>query len=107
MNGHFFTDMVILKKLLMPGKTFRSVLLNGYSVEVYNVSEPFSPQRELNLYLGDEKLKEALTIVDVKDNEIALYFEEERLVNFLKTRKVCLLEVVCTPKTGMTKYTGF
>lgn len=44
-------------------------------VKVYNLADRFTPQGDLNLYLADEKLKNMLHVIEVKDNEIALRFE--------------------------------
>ena len=49
----------------------------------YNRAKPFYPTIELNLLLKDEKLKELLTVVEVKDSEIALQYENGNFKNIL------------------------
>jgi regulator of protease activity HflC (stomatin/prohibitin superfamily) len=44
-------------------------------VYVYDMSKPFHPSIELNILLKDEQLAGMLTVVEVKDNEIALQYE--------------------------------
>ncbi len=45
------------------------------TVQVYNQALPFYPEQELSLLLKDESLRDALIVVEVSDNEIALRFE--------------------------------
>jgi regulator of protease activity HflC (stomatin/prohibitin superfamily) len=45
------------------------------AVEVYDVTKPFTPAYELNILLQDTQLAEALHVIQVKDNEIALLYE--------------------------------
>jgi regulator of protease activity HflC (stomatin/prohibitin superfamily) len=49
----------------------------------YNMSKPFSPSVELNILLRDEQLAGYLTIVEVKDNEIVLQYENGNFKNVL------------------------
>ncbi|OQX81852.1 MAG: peptidase [Bacteroidetes bacterium 4484_249] len=68
------------KKLLTEGiywLPFSSV------VKEYDMSKPFYPAIELNILLKDEKLKELLTVVEVKDNEIVLQYENGNFMNVL------------------------
>ena len=44
-------------------------------VLTYDMSKPFFPPIALDVLMRDEKLKEMLTLVEVKDNEIVLQFE--------------------------------
>ncbi|WP_276132584.1 slipin family protein [Polluticoccus soli] len=44
-------------------------------VIVYDMHRPFAPADDLSIYLNDSLLADALEVVDVKDNEIALKFE--------------------------------
>ena len=44
-------------------------------VYVYDMSKPFHPSIELNILLKDEQLAGMLTVVEVKDNEITLQYE--------------------------------
>ena len=43
--------------------------------EVYDVTKPFTPAYELNILLQDTRLSEALHVIQVKDHEIALLYE--------------------------------
>jgi regulator of protease activity HflC (stomatin/prohibitin superfamily) len=46
-------------------------------VYVYNLMQPFHVPVELNILLQDEALAQMLTVVEVKDNEIALVYQNE------------------------------
>jgi len=52
-------------------------------VKEYDLSKPFFPPLELNVLLRDEKLAEMLTLVEVKDNEIVLQYENGNFKNVL------------------------
>lgn len=43
---------------------------------VYDLTDPFQPSLDLNLFLQDAALAAMLTVVEVKDNEIALQFRD-------------------------------
>ena len=49
----------------------------------YNMSQPFYPSVELNILLKDEKLAAYLTVVEVKDNELVLQYENGNFKNVL------------------------
>ncbi len=68
--------------ILEPGIHIYSFIL-GYTVEVYNINQPFAPGKELNVYLGNRKLVEKLEVIDVRDGEIALHFEDEHFTAVL------------------------
>lgn len=51
---------------------------------VYDVTEPFSPPVELNILLQDEQFANAVEVIEVKDNEIALHFENGLFKNLLQ-----------------------
>ena len=53
------------------------------AVKLYAVTEPFVAPVELNILLKDEALAEALIVVDVKDNEIVLRYENGLLKQVL------------------------
>ncbi|MCG8308100.1 MAG: slipin family protein [Cytophagales bacterium] len=68
--------------LLFRKGDYKRVLTSGVywigpfaKVVLYNRAEPFNPFVELNLLLKDEKLKTLLEVVEIKDNEIALQYE--------------------------------
>jgi regulator of protease activity HflC (stomatin/prohibitin superfamily) len=52
-------------------------------VFVYDVTKPLVPVIELNILLQDEALKDALIVVEVKDNEIVLQYENGLLKQVL------------------------
>lgn len=49
----------------------------------YDMSKPFNPSVELNILLKDENLASHLTVLEVKDNEIALQYENGNFKNVL------------------------
>ncbi len=53
------------------------------NVVVYNMAHAFCPGQDLSIYLEDEQLREALTVVDVADNEIALRYEHKNFKSVL------------------------
>jgi len=54
------------------------------NVLVYDVTQPFTAPCELNILLQDAKLAEVLQVVEVKDNEIALQYENGLLKQVLQ-----------------------
>ncbi|MCD1258029.1 slipin family protein [Paenibacillus athensensis] len=72
-------------KLLAPGRQ-RYLPLRGESVELLNVLRPFSvPGKDLRLFLGDDRLRMELSVVEVADDEYALHFEDGQFVSVLAT----------------------
>ena len=69
-TGLVFKNGVYLR-ILTEGKFW---LRFGEEVKIYNLDLPFTPDIELNILLKDERLAEALYVVEVKDNEIALQY---------------------------------
>lgn len=62
-------------KHLKPGKYFYPFGL--YSVVRMKVDEPFSvPGKPIQLFLKDEELLKELTVVDVKDHELAIHYRD-------------------------------
>jgi hypothetical protein len=70
----------VYQRLLTEGKYWIGLT---EKVEIYDRSQPFTPGIELNLLLQDAKLKEALYVVEVKDNEIVLQYENGLLKQVL------------------------
>lgn len=67
--------------LLFRKGTYQRMLTRGgywlwsdMQVYIYERTQPFTAPVELNILLEDPELKAALTVVDVKDNEIALLY---------------------------------
>ncbi|GGB12974.1 slipin family protein [Puia dinghuensis] len=61
----------VYQRLLREGKYWLSFT---EKVEIYDRTKPFTPALELNLLLKDEQLKDALHLVEVKDNDIVLQY---------------------------------
>jgi SPFH domain / Band 7 family len=68
----------VYKKMLREGTYW---FWSGENVLVYEINRPFIAPFELNILLQDAALAAALHVVEVKDNEIALQYED----GFLKT----------------------
>lgn len=60
------------KRMLSSGKHWLGF---GEQVMIYNMARVFAAPCELNILLKDKAVEDALTVVEVKDNEIALRFE--------------------------------
>jgi len=54
-------------------------------VKIYDRTRPFNPPVVLNILLKDEKLRNELHVVEVKENEIALHYENGLLKEVLTT----------------------
>ncbi|PZR27443.1 MAG: peptidase [Citrobacter freundii] len=54
-------------------------------VRVYDITQPFKPSIELDILLQDKALADILTVVDVKDNEIVLKYQNGLLKEVLTT----------------------
>jgi len=67
------------KRMLKEGNYF----LWNEEVQVYDITKQFIAPVELNILLHDEALKNALHVIEVKDNEIALYYENGLLKQIL------------------------
>ncbi|GAO44529.1 slipin family protein [Flavihumibacter petaseus] len=57
----------------------------GEQVEIYDITKPFTPTVELNVLLQDPLLSAMLQVVEVKDNAIALQYENGLLRKVLTT----------------------
>lgn len=53
------------------------------TVKIYNITQPFIAPVELNILLQDTELTELLHVVEVKDNEIVLHYENGLLKQVL------------------------
>lgn len=66
-----------------------------YSVVVSDVNKVFDAAGEnINLFLEDEELLKELTVLDVQDYEIAIHFEDGKLVDVLKSGKYAFWNVL-------------
>jgi hypothetical protein len=70
----------VYKRMLSEGNYW---LWFDESVHIYDINKPFYAPIELNILLQDAALAEALQVVDVKDNEIALQYENGLLKQVL------------------------
>ncbi|HEY4785598.1 MAG TPA: slipin family protein [Bacteroidales bacterium] len=76
--------------LVFRGDNYKRVITEGAhwlspfeSAIEYDMSRPFHPSVELNILLRDENLASYLTVVEVKDNEIVLQYENGNFKNVL------------------------
>lgn len=53
------------------------------TIKIYNVTQPFNAPVELNILLQDAELADALHVIEVKDNEIVLHYENGLLKQVL------------------------
>lgn len=73
-------------KSLKPGYHFVNWLLR-YSIVIYDINEQFIPGEDLNLFAGDADLVKELEIIDVKDDELVLHFEDDKFFQVLTAGK--------------------
>lgn len=62
----------VYSRLLIPGTYW---LGWNETAKLYDLTQPFVPPCELNILLQDEDLRNALHVMEVKDNEIVLLYE--------------------------------
>lgn len=92
-RGILFKDGNYIK-CLKPGEYFLNPFSN-YRLIKLNVNQPFEVEgKNINIFLDDEQLKEELTIVDLKDYEIAIHFEDGKLVDVLTAGKYAFWNVL-------------
>ena len=73
-RGLLFKDGNYIKTL-KPGK-YLFFWPNKYKVEVLDINNPFKSEKDISVFLDDEELKKELDIIDVKDNEWAIYYQD-------------------------------
>lgn len=74
-------------KCLPPGEHFFNPFAD-YHVVKADINLPFDPAgKNINIYLKDEALAKELTVVDVRDYEIVIHFEDGKLVDVLTAGK--------------------
>ena len=81
-RGLLFKDGNYIKTL-KPGKHLLSAFL-GHELIRMDLNKPFLTSKNLNLFIKDESLLTELTIVEVKDYEICLHYEDNLLCEVLK-----------------------
>lgn len=76
--------------LVFKNGAYQKMLLTGNywfwgkeSVMIYDITKPFHPSVELDILLQDAALADILTVVDVKDNEIVLKYQNGLLKEVL------------------------
>ena len=74
------------QKMLLAGKYW---FWRKVTVHVYDVTKPFVAPIELNILLQDARLANALDVIEVKDNEIVLQYENGLLKQVLQ--KPCII----------------
>jgi len=92
-RGLLFKDGSYVK-CLKPGKYTLNPFKN-YSVTVMDVNQAFYVEgKNINMFLEDKGLLNELTVIDVKDNEIAIHFEDGKLVDVLNSDKYAFWNVL-------------
>ncbi|AXY72607.1 slipin family protein [Paraflavitalea soli] len=66
------------------------------AVNIYDITKPFEAPVELNILLQDAALAEALQVVEVKDSEIVLHYENGLLKEVLTTGRFTFWKSVVT-----------
>lgn len=81
-------------KCLISGKHSLSPFIN-YKVVISDVNKAFDTAgKNINIYLGDRELLKELDIIDVQDYEIAVHFEDGKLMDVLKSGKYAFWNVL-------------
>ena len=78
-NWAWYLRTALYQRILKEGKYW----LWNKEVNIYDTSKPFVAPVELNILLQDKTLAEALHVVEVKDNEIVLQYENGLLKQVL------------------------
>ncbi|WP_219838047.1 slipin family protein [Paenibacillus sp. R14(2021)] len=74
-------------RCLQPG-TYRLSSFSVDKVEVLNVTKPFAVQgKDLHIFLQDQALLRELAVIDVRDYEYVLWYEDGKYAGFLKPGK--------------------
>lgn len=81
-------------KCLKPGKHSLNPFIK-YSAVIADVNKAFDCiGKNINLYLEDKELTEELAVMDVQDFEIAIHFEDGKLVDVLRSGKYAFWNVL-------------
>lgn len=92
-RGLLFKDGSYIRHL-QPGKHWLSPFVN-YEVLVLNVNQPFVvPNKDLDLFLQDDDLVRALSVVDVADHEYALHFVDGKFEKLYTAGKYAFWNVI-------------
>ncbi len=71
-----------LEKMLKPGSHFLTPF-SDYSCEEFDVTLPFKPARDLDLYLTHADIASELELFEIKDTEAGLYFKNGNFTDLL------------------------
>lgn len=92
-RGLLFRDGNYIK-CLRPGKHSLNPFIK-YSVIKADVNKAFDTAgKNINLFLEDQELSNELKVIDVQDYEIAIHFEDGKLVDVLKSGKYAFWNVL-------------
>jgi len=92
-RGLLFKDG-LFKRVLKSGKYYFPPMIN-YEVKLVNINNMFTvPGYNIDLFLKDETLLKELTIIEVKDYEIALHYENGVLKGLYKAGKYAFFNVI-------------
>jgi regulator of protease activity HflC (stomatin/prohibitin superfamily) len=81
-------------RCLKPGKHSLNPFVK-YNVVKSDINKRFDPAgKNINLYLEDVELQKELTVLDVQDSEIAIYFEDGNLSDVLKAGKYAFWNIL-------------
>ncbi|MDA8235732.1 MAG: slipin family protein [Clostridia bacterium] len=84
-RGLLFKDGNYIK-CLKPGKYYFNPFVD-YKIIPLNINESFNVRKDINLFLQDENLLKELILVDVKDSEIVLHYEDGNFKEVLPAGK--------------------
>src|SRR5690606_29794336 len=92
-RGLLFKDGNYIKCLQQGKHTLNPFI--KYSVVRQDLNQPFDPaDKNLNTYLEDAELQKELAILDLKDNELAIHFEDGNLTNVWNAGKYAFWNVL-------------
>ncbi|MBN2442204.1 MAG: slipin family protein [Spirochaetales bacterium] len=91
-RGLLFKDGSYVKHL-KPGNYFYFGSHKN-KITVLDVNKPFETEKDISVFLGDEELKKELDILDVRDNEIALYYQDGKFVRIYTSGKYAFWNVL-------------
>lgn len=81
-------------KYLRPGRYFYPPF-GSYHVQILDINEPFEVlHKNLNLFLLDQELLTDLIVIDVKDHEYVLHFEDGKFTNLYTSGKYAFWNVL-------------
>jgi regulator of protease activity HflC (stomatin/prohibitin superfamily) len=81
-------------RCLKPGKYWFNPFVK-YSAIVVETNKAFdSYGKNINIYLEDKELLKELVVIDVSDNEIAIHFEDNKLVEVLRPGKYAFWNIL-------------